>query len=914
MSVSGDSYASSFDSNQDLVNDLVANLPSKEIDPVEEEYLKNNTSLLDDSDLNNNKVKNSQKNSPRGPPKKTQSKKILDKRERRNHSAEYPKSLRKDERSREHSTMTNISQGPKYASSSNNSFLSGPGQKHRFPSNQSMISTATHVVRKTYDSKTGLMVPIGGANNSQSMIKPHSQTIVADRVASARKKKQHELVSQNVLLAQTTDEQKREISILKSILKRQENSLHKYESIEQDLPRLLNQHAEQRRVDKISLRKIKEKERNLESKVLALNKDLTSKELRIDRMRKIVEDKSLRDAESLKNRLETIEKDHQILQKSYGTVEKKYKLETNALERQLKSEKQRSSQLIKQIEHYQSINSDLNSKLKANERALNDMNLYKANKQAALSTSNSNTNKSPNNQISNTTSRYISPSNKKNSPRKPVAQLTPNSRVNAKLDAIKSPSGSIGNKSGRTSRASRVSKSPMPVKEEQTQILESELEQTASLEISQPENLKEAIENNEVRMQQLFKRETTTPKSLEKAEKTRKLPVPPIIPLKETDSKLTVLTDITKKPGTAGTIGTSKWGDNETNLSTPRKGTAEIKTTPRKEKIIVDAPLPPQQSTFVKEITEISLAKSKSPTIDDFLSDIPSLSSRRNTEKSIENNILSAQRNIADKILSQQDSGKDSFEQTSITPEKTNQSKSRSSTPELDEIHRVVRKPSVSKIPIISSPANITKLPNQTTKTSNSQFSQILEFDNPASITNSRKNSNASGSSNRDSFGINPAEKKVYNFSQEVDNMYRGLPAQGALGGKSKSDRQNSFEEIFMSKPGVVNRKKHKPPQLQVKNRTNSNSPSSGHFYSNGDKEQMPLPSKKVMSPRGEALSPLPNTSQNFSNAPNVAHQSPSQHQMEQFLSRLEKYNIGGENNENILEGSDPTVIGVIAH
>lgn len=258
----------------------------------------------------------------------------------------------------------------------------------RYPSSGSLISNTTQIVRKTYDPKSGLMVPIhklnsknksGGPPKSNSSIYGSSQaTLVAERVASAKRKKQNELINQNVILAQKNEDQKREISILKQIQRRQENSLNKYENIDEDLPRLLDQHAEQRRVDKAAIRNFKQKERTLEATVATLRKDILNKESLIERMTNIVEDKSLRDADELKKKLTKMEREFEFLKVENEKLKKNTSLQTGALERQLKLEKTKSYQLIKEIDNYRKLNIDMASKLKANERALNDLNVYKS--------------------------------------------------------------------------------------------------------------------------------------------------------------------------------------------------------------------------------------------------------------------------------------------------------------------------------------------------------------------------------------------------------------------------------------------------------------------------------------------------------------------------------------------------------
>ena len=108
---------------------------------------------------------------------------------------------------------------------------------------------------------------------------------VSQRVASAKRKRQSELSSINEDLVKKNEELKRELRLHKQIAIRQGNSLKKYENVEEDLPRLLDQHAEQRRVDKANLRKAKEYERRLLAEQQSMIQELSRKDKLISRMK-----------------------------------------------------------------------------------------------------------------------------------------------------------------------------------------------------------------------------------------------------------------------------------------------------------------------------------------------------------------------------------------------------------------------------------------------------------------------------------------------------------------------------------------------------------------------------------------------------------------------------------------------------
>merc|ERR1712178_242233 len=128
----------------------------------------------------------------------------------------------------------------------------------------------------------------------------------------------------------------RENKLLKAIGRRQENSLKKYENLDEELPTLINQHSEQRRVDKANLRESRRHERQLESQMQAMTAELNKKESLISRMKTIVEDRDLRNADELKRRLIEVEREMSELKEKCDKKDKKYNLDVSSLERQLK--------------------------------------------------------------------------------------------------------------------------------------------------------------------------------------------------------------------------------------------------------------------------------------------------------------------------------------------------------------------------------------------------------------------------------------------------------------------------------------------------------------------------------------------------------------------------------------------------
>lgn len=412
----------------------------------------------------------------------------------------------------------------------------------------------------------------------------------------------------------------------------------------------------------------------------------------------------------------------------------------------------------------------------------------------------------------------------------------------------------------------------------------------------------------------------------------QKLPVPPINPIEKVESKISIantfLTEVTKpeslgqKPGTAGTNLTSKWGgENNTapgsTLSTPRN--AALKGLPKVEEKLRQSPEKPEPEDLHDLI--------KSPTLDDLLGEV---------EKSV-------QPEVQEPVKVEASEKEPEIQQPQPEPEEP--ARVKSITPNIDDMLDLP-KPKISQSQenttnlekILASPNTMnqgkielererTRIKRKGSKTSILPPGNGLNFDNPSSNMNSRKNS---WSSERHSLDRNSV-KKEYNFTPEVDNLYRGLPSQGALINRlnnsirkkteNRGEKKDSFEDIF-KQPGAIKvwgvrnwsqvdefysnflESNHSPTsccsrQKSPKKATSNTQVKSPNFYAKGDKE-MPLPSKKVLSPRQETLSPQLNSSQ-----------SPSQHQMEQFLSRLEKYNITDENidENNIFDLNNPMAI-----
>ena len=266
-----------------------------------------------------------------------------------------------------------------------NSRLAMLQSKNRYPSTSSVNSASTQIIRKTYDHKTGLMKP--DRKYSQNTTTTMSASHVTERVLSATHRKNQDLQDINSVLKQKTDEQKKEILLLKSLQRKQENDLAKFEGVEAELPKLLDRHAEERRIDRANLRKYKEKERDLTTRINNLIKEMSSKDNEIDRLKNIVNDKSLADADLIRRKLAKTEREFQFLKNESEDRQKKFTLDHSALERQFKSEKKKSNQLVKEIDNYRKINMDLNAKLRASERAMNNMNLY-ARSTSTMNTSN----------------------------------------------------------------------------------------------------------------------------------------------------------------------------------------------------------------------------------------------------------------------------------------------------------------------------------------------------------------------------------------------------------------------------------------------------------------------------------------------------------------------------------------------
>lgn len=620
-----------------------------------------------------------------------------------------------------------------------------------------------------------------GTSNSQksaSTLIP-KPSIVADRVASARKKKLNELISQNVELATKNDDLLRENRLLKLLQKRHESSLQKYENATEELPMLINQHNEQRRVDKAQLRRVRDNERRLEGQVVAMTQELAKKDSLVSRMKAIVEDKDLRNADEIKKRLQKADRELEFLKIDVVQKDRKYELDKSSLERQLKAERIKSKQLHQEIAHYRSTNMEIQTRLKQKERALNDMNLRVRVEGA---------------------SKRRSPEDGRNS-RISISKVSPGTSTQAKRMARVMTSNS------NDARVERLLNKPKTAGTIATSITNiSPLPAHNTPQLGKPGTAATSKWGGSTPATALVQ---LTPRSV-----TAPTPKPP-------DSPATVVAAAAKYSGTsvntmstaisAGSSGRASRidsriehlppigqhigyqqivaGEGETNPLTPtaesRKEGKEKKASATPVGTKTDDMLSPplvirtvssnEATPSIKSTTTVT-----SPTLDDLLQDNPEIS----TGSTLKRTPPLKRASITDPPKSSHIFQTEIDNSILETPKGTPKLGSRQSTISLEAILSAPVKPNRGKV---KSPEIVDDL--------------ISFTDAGGRRRSNSKKLNRKGSSDS-GFSVKKAEKKEYQFTPQVNNLYQGLPAGGPLAKKNSSE---NFEDLF--KPQFVKKK-----------------------------------------------------------------------------------------------------------
>lgn len=702
----------------------------------------------------------------------------------------------------------------------------------RNPSGRSSLRNSTFLGHPSLRNST--LHPSSLSNFPQIPKKP---SVVSEKVAEARRKKQSELMNLNGELASLNDELTRENRLLKAIQRKHENSLNKYENLEGELPTLINQHSEQRRVDKANLREARRHERQLESQMSAMNKDLSTKESLISRMKAIVEDRELRDAEGLKKRLVEIERELVEVKGECEKKDKKYNLDVGSLERQLKTEKIKSKQYLQQIQHYQKDNATIQTQMRAKDRAITDMAMRNEREiEARLS-------KSPKKVVSKTSS------------------------TGSKISGIRSTATAKNSKSlPKINSQNKSSPNSAPSSE-------SRQSSHTSFRTKKMANL--LTKNNDDRVENILKTHNS-PHSLQNSPQVAisQAISPTITNVSELPAINLLGNQVAANASKMSLAGTSKWGGSTMiDVNTPRsmlageapslpaingksktsvndgeetaldlsldklavddlirEKQAEIeeglKVTPEKMMItpvksvdrgnVLSPPLEIQMVSSNECTPSPSDEKitSKSPTLDDLLADTPSINKPKTAPK---NAPKTAPKTLPKTKTPVSKKPKSTF-QTEILNECIEIQNSDNISKTSDYIEGLSSKEPSDLETILMAPAKHHRKTSAKPSSTNiasieTGFNDFISTNFDIEEHNPNKPRKSLSKQNSASLAFSPlkAPKTEYNFSPEVNNLYKGHPAGGPLGStssvKSISSRKNSFDEIFKPKSKIPNSK-----------------------------------------------------------------------------------------------------------
>lgn len=692
-----------------------------------------------------------------------------------------------------------------------------PGAKHQSPVKQNYTrlssNTSVHSARGTGRIQShphlGSQQRLGTSASQKSSTHTSKPSIVADRVASARKKKLNELISQNVELSTKNDELTRENRLLKLLQKRHENSLKKYEHATEELPTLINQHNEQRRVDKAQLRRARDQERKLDGQVSAMTQELAKKDSLVSRMKAIVEDKDLRNAEDLKKRLAKVDRELEFLKKDVLQKDRKYELDKASLERQLKAERIKSKQLVQEISVYRNTNLEIQSKLKQKERAMNNMNLRvrdPGGKRRSVEGSRASSRASGVGKVSpmsaNTKHMAKVMTNNDNDDRvDKILSNVPRHTVTAATsitNVTPLPTYNNATKPGTAQTSKWGGSTNAPVQLTPRSIL-------VQTPVQKPQHAVNASTSPAMAKTSSTSVNTmsTTISAVSSGRVSKKEQLPP---LGQQAEKQTVNSNSPAERSARESPDT---------LESPRKTPKPTKNKASRDAAKPDDMLSPPlviRTVSSNETTPIpneAANTTTSPTLDDLLADTPQIT--KNLKRTPP--LSRTPRN-------------DPANTQNIFQTEVSASLESKSTPKLGS-----RQSTASLEAILSAPVK----PNRGKVKSPDDFEDLISF-NDAPKGKRRSNSkklHRRGSSDS-GFSVKKADKKEYNFSSEVNNLYKGLPASGPL------TRKTSFEDLF--RPQVV---KKKPSSTNI-----NYADSAETIFGNGDHRSPALAVQKNLTPK----------------------------------------------------------------
>lgn len=175
----------------------------------------------------------------------------------------------------------------------------------------------------------------------------------------------------------------KENKLLKTLQRRQDKAIRKFETAENDIPRLISRNFEDQRVLKTRLRRTQETKRELETKLNENSEEMLKMEGVLRRLKRMVYDKNLGERSELSKQLNDAENNFTRAERRIKELDRKLELSINNCTRQLNTERQKHKETRERLELLHQEYLDTDAKLKEKERALNVSNIYTLRKKSS---------------------------------------------------------------------------------------------------------------------------------------------------------------------------------------------------------------------------------------------------------------------------------------------------------------------------------------------------------------------------------------------------------------------------------------------------------------------------------------------------------------------------------------------------
>nr|XP_039251324.1 lebercilin-like [Styela clava] len=222
--------------------------------------------------------------------------------------------------------------------------------------------------------------PIKHVWDSSSPPKSKVHKLKKDSIAShmliAKQQEINDLQNELFHARQRLSTAEKENKLLKTLQHRQDKAIRKFETSENDIPRLISRNFEDQRVLKSKLRRTQETKRELEAKLNENSEEMQKMEGVLRRLKRMVYDKNLGERSELSKQLSDAENNFAKAERKIKELDKKLDMTINNCTRQLNLERQKHKESRERLEILHKEYLETDSKLKEKERALNVSNIY----------------------------------------------------------------------------------------------------------------------------------------------------------------------------------------------------------------------------------------------------------------------------------------------------------------------------------------------------------------------------------------------------------------------------------------------------------------------------------------------------------------------------------------------------------